>query len=222
MTQLFIGLIAEGTTDYRFLIPVIEKTLINIAFDCKGQIDIDVKLIDCSKGNSFTEYVLNASKKGNQELGITMLIVHTDADDLSADNAYDTKINPTKIVLEQQSDATHCKSLIPLIPIRETEAWMLADKFLFKKSIDTKKSDSELNINGNPETFNNPKEKIEYAIRIGRADMPKKLQNNLKIADLYSYLGQAIQIEHLKPFISYKDFENNIREELIKLNLLTT
>jgi len=221
MTQLYIGLIAEGTTDYRFLEPVVEKALIKIAYDCKGQVDIDVKVIDCSKGNSFTDYILNAAEKGNQELGITMLIVHTDADDLSANNVYETKINPAKILLEQQSDATHCKSLIPLIPIQETEAWMLADKTIFKKSIDTNKSDSELNINGNPETFNNPKERIEDAIRIGRADMPKKLRNNLKITDLYSYLGQAIQIEHLTPFISYRDFENNIREELIKLNLLT-
>src|SRR5690606_21420022 len=182
MAQLFIGLIAEGTTDYRFLEPIIEKALIGIVYECKGQVDIDVKVIDCDKGDSFTDYVLNASRKGNQELGITILIAHTDADDVSSDKAYNSKINPAKSLLKQQSDDTHCKNLIALIPIYETESWMLADKAFFIKSIGTKKNENALNINGNPETFNNPKERIEEAIRIGRADMPKKLRNNLKIS----------------------------------------
>ncbi len=219
MTQLFIGLIAEGTTDYRFLEPIVEKALIDIAYNCTGQIDIDVKVIDCDKGDSFTDYVLNASQKGNQEFGITMLIVHSDADDASADNTYENKINPAKTLLEQ-CDNTYCKNIAALIPIRETEAWMLADKAVFIKFIGTKKNENELGINGNPETFNNPKQRIEDAIRIGRADMPKKLRNSLKISDCYSYLGEAIQIDNLKTFQSYIDFENNIKQELIKLNLL--
>jgi len=222
MAQLFIGLIAEGITDYRFLEPIVEKALVDIAFNCKGQIDIDVKVIICDKGDSFADYVLNASKIGCQEFGITMLIVHADADNLSSNNVYEHKINPTRILLDQQSNDTHCKNLVALIPIRETEAWMLADKAVFIKSIGTKKNEHELNIIGKPETFNNPKERIEEAIRIGRADMPKKLRNNLKISELYSYLGQAIQIENLKTFQSYIDFENNIKQELIKLNLLST
>lgn len=221
MAQLFIGLIAEGPTDYRFLELIIEKALINIAYDCKGQIDIDVKGIVCDKGDSFTDYVLNASKKGNQELGITILVVHSDADDLLSDNTYNYKVNPAKELLEQQSVDTHCKNLVALIPIRETESWMLADKAVFIKSIDTKMNENELNISGNPETFNNPKERIEEAIRIGRADMPKKLRNNLKISELYSYLGQAIQLDSLKTFRSFQDFENNIRQVLIELNLLS-
>lgn len=220
MAQLFLGLIAEGTTDYRFLKPIIEKALIDIAYNCKGQIDIDVRVIDCDKGHSFTEFVLNASQKGNLEYGITMLIVHTDADSLSSDDAYQRRIIPAQESLEQQLDTLYCKNLIALIPIYETESWMLANKNLFLKSISTKKTEIELNINGNPESFNNPKERIEEAIRNGRADMPKKLRDNLKITDLYSYLGQAIQIEYLKTFQSYIDFENNIKQELIKLNLL--
>lgn len=33
MKQLFIGIIAEGTTDYRFLEPIIEKSLSEIILD---------------------------------------------------------------------------------------------------------------------------------------------------------------------------------------------
>jgi hypothetical protein len=53
MIQLFVGLIAEGTTDYLFLEPIIEKVLLDIAYDCRGQVDVDVK-----KSNAIKERVL--------------------------------------------------------------------------------------------------------------------------------------------------------------------
>jgi hypothetical protein len=220
MAQIFVGIIAEGTTDYRFLESIIEKTLVEIVFECVGQIDVDVKVIECEKGNSFNEYVLNGAQKGHQEYGITMLIVHADADSSSASNTYNNKINPAIVSLNNQSNHTHCKQLAALVPIQETEAWMLADKNILIKQIGTKKSEAELNINGNPETINNPKERIEEAIRIGRLEMPKKLKDSLKLSDLYSYLGQAIQVEKLKALSSFQDFETNIRKVLVDLNLL--
>jgi hypothetical protein len=222
MAELFIGLIAEGTTDYRFLKPIIEKAFADIAYQCKGQIDIGevTEIKDCDKGNSFSDYVLNASQRA-QTLGITILIVHTDADDTSSVNAYKNKIEPAKFLLEQQLPETHCMNLVALIPIRETESWMLADKNALMKSIgNTKKSETELKINGIPESFNDPKAKIEEAIRIGRAEMPKKLRNALDISGLYEYLGQTINLENLKTFKSYSDFEQNIKTILIQLNLL--
>ncbi|WP_313262611.1 DUF4276 family protein [Sphingobacterium multivorum] len=220
MAQLFFGLIAEGTTDFRFFERIIEKALIDIAYECRGEIDIDIKIIECKKGNSFIEFVLNGAAVGLNRYGINMLIVHSDADDSTATNTYTQKITPAIETLNTKSADTHCKNLIAIVPVHETESWMLADKEIFIKAIGTKKTEAELNINGNPETFNNPKERIIEAIRIGRAEMPKKMRDALQISDLYSYLGQAIQLEKLKTFASYLDFERNIRSEFIKLNLL--
>ncbi|WP_353164722.1 hypothetical protein [Empedobacter brevis] len=218
--QIFVGLIAEGTTDYRFLEPIIEKTLVDVTFDCRGQVDIDVKIIKCDKGNSFIDFVFNASKEGYDNYGINMLIVHSDADSSTSESTYTSKINPAKEYLQSEGTDCHCKNIIALVPIFETESWMLADKELFLSAISTNKSESELGINGNPENFTNPKFKIEEAIRIGRLHLPKKYRNSLKISDLYSYLGQAIHIDKLKQLESFIDFENNIKKELIKINLL--
>lgn len=220
MAQIFVGLMAEGATDYRFLEPLVEKVLIEIAFDCPGQIDIDVQIIDCDKGDSFVDFVSNASKKGHQEYGITMLIIHTDADDTTAETAYNSKIRPALSFLESQLSETHCKNIAALIPIHETESWMLADKNILIKQIGTSKNEVELNINGHPEGFTNPKERIQEAIRIGRSEMPKKLRNSLLISDLYSFLGQSIQIDKLKTYNSFLDFENNVRQVLMDLNFL--
>lgn len=84
----------------------------------------------------------------------------------------------------------------------------------------TKKTEVELNINGNPENFNDPKARIEEAIRIGRLELPKKLRNSVKITDLYSYLGQSIKIENLRSFNSFVDFESNVKKVVIDLNFL--
>lgn len=219
MIQLFVGLIAEGKTDYQFLEPIIEKVFLEIAYECKGQVDVDVKIIECDKGKGFTDYVLNAAKKGKENY-ISIFIVHTDADADSACHTYTHKIYPAKDLLEKMEDSDYCKNLIALVPIHETESWMLADKSLLIKTIGTNKNENELNIHGHPETFNNPKERIENAIRIGRENLPRKLRNSLKIINLYSYLGQAMKIEYLGKFKSYCDFYNNVKRELIKLNLL--
>lgn len=220
MTQIFVGLMAEGTTDYRFLVPIVEKALTEIVFDCHGQIDIDVKIIECDRGNSFIDFVSNASRIGYQEYGITMLIIHTDADNESSESAYNNKIRPALSYIENQPEATLCKNIAALVPIYETEAWMLADKNILIRQIGTKKTESELNINGHPERLTNPKERIEEAIRIGRSEMPKKFRNSLQISELYSFLGQSIQIRSLKTYSSYIDFENNIRQVLIDLSFL--
>ena len=88
------------------------------------------------------------------------------------------------------------------------------------RSICTNKTEVELNINGNPESFTNPKVKIEEAIRIGRALFQKKRRESLRISDLYSYLGQKISVEKLRNLSSFIDFEKNVRTALIKQNLL--
>lgn len=220
MAQIFVGLIAEGKTDCRFFEPIIEKVLTEIAFECRGQIDISIKIIDCDKGSSFIDFAENASIIGHQELGVSMLIIHTDADDTNAKSAYQNKINPVLSYISNKPEDTHCKNIAALVPVRETESWMLADKQILIRQIGTRKSDVELNLNGHPESFTDPKSRIEEAIRIGRADLPKKLRNALQISDLYSFLGQSIQIENLRTFESFKDFEINVRKLFVDLNYL--
>jgi hypothetical protein len=220
MNQVFVGIIAEGTTDYRFLEPVILKSMTDIVYECTGQIDVNIRIIECEKGVNFPSFVVNASKIGHQDFGISVLIVHADADNLTAKETYANKINPALDAIKKESELTHCKNIVALVPVYETESWMLADKSILIKQIGTFKTDVDLRLNGNPERFKNPKERIEEAIRIGRQDMPKKMKESLKLNDLYSYLGQAIQLVDLRKFESFLDFETNIRNVLVDMKLL--
>jgi hypothetical protein len=113
-----------------------------------------------------------------------------------------------------------CKEIIALIPVYETESWMLANKELLRKYIGTNKTDFQIGIDGHPESLSRPKEKIEEAIKIGRRDLPKKRRNEMTLEDLYSILGESIAIEDLKKYRSFQDFEMNIRNALRKMHLI--
>lgn len=217
---LYAGLIAEGSTDYIFLQSIIEKTLIECAFECRGDVDINVIEIKCSKGESFKDYVFNGRTKGTEEYGLSSLIVHADSDSPSQKNVLEYKFKPVFDEIEINLTDKLCRHIIPLIPIHETESWMLADKELFKKIVGTDKTDKELNISGHPETFTDPKSRIEKAITIARSEFPKKKRDQVTIADLYSPIGQGLQIENLRRLESFQAFRNNIMFFLNELNLI--
>ena len=78
--QLFIGLITEGPTDVRFLQSVVERTFIDVAFECENDLEPYVKCLTVEKVRlSFNEYVEKASRRGMEEMGMDILCVHTDA-----------------------------------------------------------------------------------------------------------------------------------------------
>lgn len=210
--QMFVGLAAEGTTDIRFLTSIVKRTLNEVAFqESRYNIDIYVNDIDVSKsGLSFTEYVANASREGVRQFGMMALAIHTDADTNTYEERFKNKILPTQEYLNNIEDEDICKLLIPIIPVRMTEAWMLADKQLLKNEIGTTKSDSELGINRDPEAFSDPKEVIENAIRIAMQDYPKR-RRRLNISELYSIIGDKLSTAELSRLESYRNFRAEVR-----------
>ena len=220
MTQIFIGLLTEGTTDARFLEPIIEKTFVEIGFACKGTIDIAIFELSKQKKLNFTEQVLAASKEGFENYGITVLCVQADADNKKLEDTYKNKIQPTIEELEKQNNEEFCKIIVPIVPIQETEAWLLADTQLLKNEIGTKKTDQELGINKFPENIANPKEVIENAIRIACQDMTKRRRNELSISELYLPVGNKIEIEKLEKLPSFQNFKENVKNAFRQIGLL--
>lgn len=221
MPQIFAGLFAEGNTDIDFLQNIVQKTLQALAFECSGQLDIEVLPIKIDKfGLDFSDQVLSASRKGLEDYGIQILCVHSDADSSYSINVYQNKISPSQHKLTQQNQNEYCKILVAIVPIQETEAWMLADKALLKQEIGTNKSDIELGINRHPETVSDPKEVISNAIRIAREELTQKRRRQLTITELYLPLGQSVDLSKLENLTSYQDFKKNIREAFVQLNLL--
>ncbi len=222
MTFVLAGLFTEGSTDVRFLESIVKKTLDALAVDCKGQIETELKVIQIDKiGLGFVEQVLEASKKGKHEYGITLICLHTDADDATHQRAFETKIIPAENALRGKNEQEYCKIAVPIVPVQMTEAWMLADKELLKNELGTNKSNSDLGIQRESETIADPKDTIKNAIRIAKESSTKrKRRKGLDISELYQIIGQKLELSKLEGISSYQEFKKNLRNAFKQLNLL--
>lgn len=220
--QIFIGIMTEGITDVRFLQSVVKRTFDNIAFEeCSGEFENVIIPISTEKaGLGFVEQVVEASRKGIEENGIMILCVHVDADNESDNNVFQHKINPSIAALQFKNEVEYCKILTYVVPVQMIEAWMLADKELFKREIGTDKIDNELRINKHPEHISDPKSVIEQAIRIARQTLTKRRRSDLTIGELYLPIGQKIAIKKLDTLPSFLKFKDSIREAFRQLNYM--
>lgn len=216
--QIIIGFTTEGPTDIRFLESVVQRSVEDVALECTGNIEVlPVQYIEKQSG-AFIEVVKNYAHQA-YELGIMVLCIHADADSRTDEATFNNKIKPAFITVNSESGDRYCKNLVAIVPVRMTEAWMLADKELLKAEIGTNKSDAELDIGRLPEAYPDPKVVIEAAIRIARKGLTKRCRHDLTIAELYSPIGQKIPLELLDRLQSYQKFKEAVRDAFRKLQL---
>ncbi len=215
--NVLAGFFAEGNTDHRFLGTVIRRVFENVALEFNDPVEIlDVVRLDSSAGG-FVEQAVDVARRGLFDYGISVLCIHTDADQETNAVAMANKINPALQVIASADDV--CKIIVPVIPVHMMEAWMLADTELLKKQIGSPKTDQQLGLHRHPETIANPKAVIEEAIRIAREDMPKRRRTELKRNDLYQPIGSAISLDKLAYLPSYQVFCENARQAFRALNI---
>ena len=197
-SQIIIGFVTEGTSDTRFLGSIIQRSFENKAFECKSQIEIlPIQHIEKQTGLEFIDAIRAAAQKA-WERGVMILCVHTDADGKDDSTVFEHKFNPLFEQIKTWSHEKHCQNLVAVVPVQMTEAWMLADPQLLKEELGTEKSDVELGIDKKPEEYGDPKEAIKNAIRISRQKETKRRRRNLKIDELYSSIGQKLDLTTLK------------------------
>ena len=217
---ILAGLFTEGSTDYRFLESVVQRTLENVAFDCTGDIDVQLELIKFGKtGLSFNDQILEASRIAHKKFSALLIFVHTDSDNIDDKPIFVSKICPAQEILSVQDQNFYCKQMVAIVPIKMIESWMIADKNLLKNEIGIEKTDLELGIQLNPEKISSPKLVIEEIIRISKEDLTKiKRNKGLVISDLYQIIGQKIELSELEKLSSYKKFKQSLIDKLKELN----
>lgn len=132
MRQLFIGFLTEGVTDIRFLKSVVENTLRNLAYEeYKSDLEIEVIPIELpEKGLKLQDKLITASKIGVDNFGMTLLCFQADSDDRKPDKAYNDRIRPAIKALQETNPKDYCHTVAPIVPVQETESWMLAERFI--------------------------------------------------------------------------------------------
>lgn len=219
--QLYIGLAAEGSTDRRLLAEIIQKTFIEAACGCVRDVVIeDVYEVRPARG-SFVESMLDAARIAAEQ-GIGVLCVHADADAGSHEPVMQRKITPLLDALAPCAEAAYCKTVVPIVPVQMTEAWMLADISLLLHRIGAASvSLKDLNLDRPPESYADPKEAIRYALTVAQASRTKRRRRALTLDDLYAEMGQLLELRMLRTIPSFVRFEAAVHHAMRQLGLMS-
>jgi hypothetical protein len=218
MIQLFVGVVTEGPTDERFLKNILEKAFLDIAYECQTDVEVsNIQFLEL-EDRRFVEKMISAAREA-MDNGMSILCVHSDQD---GKDAYNNKINPFIKELDTKDSNLFCKVIIPIIPVKMIEAWMMADRELLKEKIYGQTiTDIDLNLHRDPESYANPKETIINAIRIAKSRRPKKSWYDVTISDLYADISSSIGLDKLRILPSFNDFERNVRNAFVKLHYIS-
>lgn len=217
MKTLTVALYAEGPTDYRFLPVIFQRTAERILCNSRAS-DVEVLepiLLGKVIGDTEEEKVLKAAEKA---YGMHALAIHFDADYSNITRTLQNRFNKGL----QAVISTHlivCKDLIPIIPVRNIEAWLLCDYDAFCRVVGTRLTANELGIPNQPkmvENLSDPKQVYRNAVR-------KALQVRGKSGnpgDYYERLGREISLDNLAILPAFQVFSQYLEVVLKRLNFI--
>lgn len=213
MRNLELALYCEGPTDQLFLSIIIQRTSRKI-LEQYGQRSINiprVERIEINKtGLRQDECVWQAACKATK---YHILIVHCDADRSTGERAFSERFQPGYERVQQTAGKV-CKNLLAIIPIRMTEAWMLADHEAWRDVVETDLRIQELGLPRRArqvESIGDPKQTLKQVLQRIYSDKARR-HRQTDIVVLYEPLANAIRLERLNEVPAYYKF----REDLIR------
>jgi hypothetical protein len=216
VSTLSLALYCEGNTDKHFLPKIIERTaekiILNYATNYVDILPVTVK--DVPKQEQGKD-ILEAAM---QAYGYDVLIVHKDADHRTYEETKTQCIEPGN-VLVQKSRNDVCKLLLPLIPVREVEAWMIADREVLRDLLEIKERLQNLHLPGRAvlvESDPDPKATLNRVIAIAESKRRRKLGRK----EFYESLALDVSLERLDQVPAYRKFSDELTETLKSLSII--
>ncbi len=222
MKNLALALYTEGVTDQHFLPDVIRRTSRRI-LDQFSQNTIRVQPVDTIEfskiGLGQSECIFYAAHKASK---YHLLIIHCDADHPTPEKALRERFRPGYELVQKTSEHL-CKSLVPIIPVQMTEAWMLAaDHDLLREVIGTSIRARDLGLVNRVrqvESDPDPKQTLKQIMHRAYAERSRR-HREVDLSSLYAPLGRRISLDRLSNVPSYKRFVDDLTATLRTFNLI--
>ena len=152
-----------------------------------------------------------------------MLIIHSGGDDRGYEQILIELFQPgKKLVLDaKERNEDICVDLVPLIPMRMTEAWMLADPDALCTVLGKKVEPRALGIPTKAKLVEKefkPKKTLEHIIQAAYPQQPRDWKYFK--TKLYTELGSEISLKRLSEVPSYQQFVENMTLALQTLNFI--
>lgn len=213
MRTLTLAFFGEGTTDYRFLPGIIQRTAEKLlsqsgAPDVEVLPPIPIDDVDAEDGAHKLLAVAKACA------GMDMLIVHLDADTRTVQVARAERFKPGHDLVQIEPTEV-CRDLVALIPVKNIEAWLLSDPDAFREKVGSHLTDQELGIPSHPhqvEGVPDPKQAYRDAVRTALTNRGRR--RTVSPGEYYEPLSQAIDLERLERVPAYQTFRDELERAL--------
>lgn len=197
MIYLRAGLFAEGSSDYDFLLRLLNRLIESIAAalypgvcEMADTIGIDAPP-HLQKGKRADRI---AAACVEYEGLFDLLVIHADGD-TDPQAARRDRIEPGIAALRAANREQPIVA-VPCIPVREIEAWMLTDAVVFRERLGSKVA---LELPGDPERESDPKVTLQQILKNGGA---RRLQGSI-----YAFFGERVALKTLRSLPAFRTFE---------------
>ncbi|HZN19957.1 MAG TPA: DUF4276 family protein [Micromonosporaceae bacterium] len=206
MRYLTSALVAEGSSDDDFLPRVIGRSLEEIcAVDFDESIDVaDVTVLRAAHGPVGVEAIMRLVA---QNAGMFNLVfIHRDQG-ANPERVRREWVDPLRGAWGDRSER-----LVPIIPVRETEAWLLADGQALRAALGVRWSDDSMGLPPHPAHVERVDDPKRVTAEIGRR-VRRPLSNYLV------RLGELVSLERLSQVPAYREWRAATRNALTDLGL---
>jgi hypothetical protein len=218
MRYLSLALFAEGPSDRGFLSRIIYRSVVEIGTHLSGQqLDVGERFVE---GNPWTrqdraQRIREAFEELARQGAVNLLFIHTDGagDPLGARA---TRVDPAiRLLAAANPDGFQC---IAVIPVRETEAWALADPQALMDELGWTGDIQNLAVEHDldrPEAIPDPKAALADFRRA--AGGQGRRRNRFSGEAIPSGLGDRVSLQKLRQLEAFGSFERETEQALRRM-----
>lgn len=206
---------AEGRSDHRFLRPLLLRVINDVVLRTQDRGDmliattfVGLVVRDNERTLSRAERIACAVER--EVDAVSLLFIHADADQDAAQARHERVIPAFEEV--RQRLGSRAPALVALVPVRETEAWMLADEEALASAFGVTRSaiGSVPEIGTRVERLTDPKQTLRELTRRVIGSRAGR-QGYLSYLD---DLGERIELNRLRRLAAFRTFEAELATAL--------
>jgi Domain of unknown function (DUF4276) len=219
MRLLSSALYCEGPSDALFLRPLLLRLCEATAADAQEPVEVPdvIDLGDEPQHRSRPRDERIALAARAAEGAWVVLFIHADADGRDARTALAQRVQPAieRLALELGTN----RQAVAVVPIRMTEAWLLADVDAFRSVLGTTLDLDALGLGDaiahGVERVADPKSQVRHAIALA-----KPRARAAQVASYRARLGEAVSLDRLRQLVAFRTLEHDFRAALATLGIL--
>lgn len=219
MHFLSLALYAEGPADYHFLRPLLLRLCEELCQEANQPVEFPESVLALDHPQHLRdaprdERIAAAAREARGAWRI--LFVHADADG-DAQRARAERAQPGIDRLHQEFGGEGIG--VAVVPVRETEAWAIADGDALRLASGSNASDKDMGLPPAHavEATPDPKAVLDKAWRVAAAARKRQRSN---VAPMLSYLGETITLARLRTLSAFQALEQDLRDALRGLRII--